>query len=254
MQKRCMIALLVFVALFSVVQVQATHNASDVTYASGSNGSSNRSSQATIIAANHLAQGGNTTQVNLSMNVITDKWQGYFGETNGSVILGAGNRVLYDFGGFKSNFVLAVIDPSFNFASICNATNEQNAQNLTAVMDLVFFNTTGDDPRTHADSANRSFNSKSKIGGILGVDSVALNPAASGFFSGIFQNGSVNATTQDLASAVAQKHFAFGVNVTNDATDFLGAGHTSDYELMVPVPTVGSTYGVLTYFFYMDIE
>lgn len=249
------LVVLSFILLISLsFSVYATINASDVGTAASSNGSANRSSQSTTIAANNLAQGGNTTQVNLTVTDITDKWQGYFGETNGSVILGAGNLVFYNFGTLKSNMVFATMDPSFNWATISNDTNAQGAQNITGLVDRIFFNTTGDDPRTHVDSANRTYTGRNKIGGILGVASVTLNPAASGFFSGIFQNGTLNETTQLLSAADARKFFAFGVNVTSDANDFLGGGHTSDYELMVPVPTSANTYSTATYYFFMDIE
>ena len=136
--------------LLLAVSVNAVVNGSDATGASGSNGSANRSS-ATSTAANNVAQGGNTTQLNLTVTDLTDKWQGYFGETNGSLILGAGSSVFYNFGTLRTNVVLATLDINFNFAQLRNDSGLNAGfdvgTNFTAIMDLIFFNTTGDEDR-----------------------------------------------------------------------------------------------------------
>ena len=243
-------------AMFSLLllafSAQAAVNGSDSVGAATANGSANRST-ATTSAGNYLAQGGNTTQLNVTITDITDKWQGFFGETNGSLILGAGGLSFFNFGEVRTNVVIASTDSNYNLAALQNETAA--GANLTSILDLVFFNTTVNDPRTERDSANRTFTGRNRIGGVSGVASATVLPATSGFYSGIFHNGSINNETASTGTAASRRnHYAFGVNVTSDVADFLTGGHTSDYELMVPVPTSGTTFGTVTYFFFMDIE
>ncbi|MFW6450333.1 MAG: hypothetical protein ACOCZ6_04730 [Nanoarchaeota archaeon] len=52
----------------------------------------------TDTAGSHGAQGGNVTEINLTSESSTSKWQGFHGSTQASLFLGMGNEVFYDFG------------------------------------------------------------------------------------------------------------------------------------------------------------
>ena len=59
------------------------------------------------------SQGGNVSMVNVSGTLSTDKWQGYYGNATGSLLLGLGNSIFYTFSGASAQAVY----------KICNCLN-----------------------------------------------------------------------------------------------------------------------------------
>ncbi|MEK6874623.1 MAG: LamG-like jellyroll fold domain-containing protein, partial [Nanoarchaeota archaeon] len=178
-----------------------------------------------------VTQGGNTTQINFTTNISTNKWTGFYGNTSGSTILGAGKQSFFDFGNVTPLFIAITQDINFNFVNI-RAAN-------TSLIDKHFsFN------ENDTDSANKTFNaSGKKIAGITGVPFAILQSGA--WYSGVFDNSSANNSIGD------PRFYAFGVEVNASQTDF--AGGTSDFELLVGTNATSDNSRNTVYFF-MDIQ
>ena len=58
------------------------------------------------------ANGGDVTVIDLSSSKSTNKWQGYFGSTKGSLTLGFEDELFYDFGEQKGKYVYATMSDS----------------------------------------------------------------------------------------------------------------------------------------------
>jgi len=171
-------------------------------------------------AGNSTAQGGNVTMINLTTTQSTSRWQGYYGNVTGSLSLGFGSSIFYDFSS-TSTSVFASRNASFDFTLLEAAT--------PAEIDTRW---------SYASGADMAVNIFTNTTDILGVTapSVELEPTDSNFNTTILKHG----TNESKLS------FAFGVNVQEPGVACFD-GTTCEYELMVPAD------GQEVYYFFMSI-
>jgi len=164
------------------------------------------------------AEGGNVTLLNLTTTQSTARWQGFYGNVSGSLSLGLGSDVLYDFSSATISSVFASMNQTFDFTVLQAATTNQ--------IDTVWGYGSG------ADIAANIFTGITTVEGVAGP-SVELEPIDSDFNTTIFNDG----------SSSVKESFAFGVTVQEPAVPCFDSSDC-EYELMVPA-TTGEVY----YFF-----
>ncbi len=177
-------------------------------------------------AGSDTAEGGNVTQLNLSVIISTSKWQGYYGNVTGALALGSGSDYFYNFSNSVVDAVYASQNESFDFTAI-----EQAA---AADVDTQWGYTTA----TDSDQAADIFTGTTSVGGVS-APSAELEPVGNGWNSTIF----------DCGSNDDKSYFAFGVNV-QDAGNGCFDGTTCQYELIVPADGASSEL----YYFFLSIE
>jgi len=171
-------------------------------------------------AGNATAQGGNVTLLNLTVTRSTDRWQGFYGNISGTLALGFGSDIFYDFSGSGPTSVFASRNETFDFTALEQAT--------AADIDTAW---------GYADGADQAVDIYTTTATIEGVNApaVELEPAGSDFNSSIF----------DMGVSSAKTHFAFGVDVQAAKPCFDGS--SCEYELMVP------SEGLEVYYFFLTI-
>jgi len=173
-------------------------------------------------AGNDTAEGGNVTMMNLSTTQSTTRWQGYYGNVTGSLSLGFGSSIFFDFSSSAISSVLATQNQSFDFTSL---------ETGTAVdLDSVWSYGSG------ADQAADIYTGTSVVEGVS-APSVELEPSGSDF----------NSTILDDGNNQTKSGFAFGVNVQEPSVACFD-GTNCEYELMVPA------FGTEVYYFFLTIS
>jgi len=171
-------------------------------------------------AGSSVGQGANVTMMNLSATVSTDRWQGFFGNVSGSVQIGLGFNIFYDFGTGTVQYVYASQNQSFDFDSLEAAA--------AADIDTVWNYAGGND------QAIDIYVDTTDISGIT-APSAEMEPVG--------QN--LNSTALDDSNTGDKGSFAFGALVQSGATCFDGT--VCDYELLVPAD------GIETYYMFVEI-
>ncbi len=145
-------------------------------------------------AGNHTAEGGNVTEINLTTESSTAKWQGFYGSTQASLFLGMGSEVFYDFGNETvSNVYATTSESAFDVESL-------EAVDASAVDGNWSFNS------TDTDSA-------------VNVYDIEHN----GFNATETNNGNTTFVAATVGEPTEKQHFVFGGVVLNGL-----------YELLVP--------------------
>lgn len=176
----------------------------------------------TSTAGNATAQGGNVTYVNVSATSTTSKWQGFYGNVTGTLQLGSGSNVFYDFGNVVFNTIFATTATNFDWANLAATT--------AAEIDTTWNLAAGTDNTTSV------FTSTATIASIGSVPSTTIN---NNFTTGIMEDGG-DADKGDYA-------FAGTIN----STGALGFdGNSYQYEILVPVNSTDND----VYNFYLSLE
>jgi len=218
------VCLLLFSVIFTLFTASfALAGIENATVSVGATGNLTEGSES--VSAPVTAQGGNVTNVDIETNVSTTKWQGFYGNVSGNLVLGLNTNVLYDFGSgaVVANTIYATQNSSFNFAGL----NEGNATDV----DNVFGFTTGGDP----DQAVDVFTIQTSPDTLVNTNSTTL---ADGNFQCFLANDGNEGN---------ETYMAFGGIVNANQAGF--NGQLMDYELLVPV-RAGTTP---VYYFYMSI-
>jgi len=208
------------IALIAITLALAGYAYGAIQGATVTEGGTNQTTETT--AGSDGAYGGNVTLINLTATVSTDRWQGYFGNVTGTLALGYGADLFYDFSAATALNVYASQNQSFAFGSLEAAA--------AADVDTQWGYGTGNDQAVDV------FTGSSNISGVV-VPSAELEPdAANLWYTGIF----------DDSGTTDKSYFAFGCNVTDGSTaGFDGTGW--HYQLMVPAD------GLETYYFFVQI-
>jgi hypothetical protein len=200
----CMIVLLSFAAY------AADTPKDGITTQVGESGKVTETGAQTAVAV----EGGNITTLNISTAASTGRWQGFVGNTSGSLALGRGADILFSFGNAEFDSV---------FATTTNALDWGNLQASTAnAVDTQWGFSVG------ADQAADAFTGSNSIEGIT-VPTVSLTGA---FLCGLFQ---------DRVTASSKDHFAFGGEVYTPAKAGFDNGEYN-YEIIVPTEDNTETY------------
>ena len=180
-------------------------------------------------AAATSAQGGNVTAVNVSADVSTSKWQGYWGNITGSLQLGTGATIFYNWSGVQFQAVYASPGSDVDFATI---TDLNTSANLTA-KDTDYGFTASD-----TDSINNTMSGNTCTAGTIFTAAAGVTPYNS-------TGGASSWTTcigEDAGGLLDDT--LFGTNIVQNGADAFN-GQTVQYQLMVPVIAAGDSY----YFF-----
>ncbi len=182
--------------------------------------------------ANVVTEGGNVTPLNLSSNVSTEKWAGYFGNVTGQIVLAPNNANMFYTWTWTSTDggeVCAVAAASgFDWSSIATA--------VAGDVDTVWGFDTGD-----TDSSTNTMTGNCNVD----IAGIAVNTACTTMPTSNLESVVVN----DGATAV-KSDIAFCVNIT--AGTALFDGSTGDYELLTAAnETVGATE---THYFWLELN
>ena len=179
------------------------------------------SSLTNITGTSITAVGGKVTSVNISTNISTTKWQGFYGSLSGNVLLGAGTDIFHNFGSvtFSSIFVSTGTGPTWS--SLIAGT--------AASVDTAWSFTSGDQDST-ATTFPTSAGTFAGIGSVPGI-------GIGNFNMGLLKDG----------AGTAKANHVFVADVGN-AAGFDGSNY--DYQVIVPVDSSGTE----TYYFYASLE
>jgi subtilisin family serine protease len=173
------------------------------------------------IVGNFSSQGGNVTNINLSSNISTNRWQGYYGNVTGTLAFGYGSYIFYNFGSAIEYAVYASQNQTFDFYSMQTAAPGD--------IDTLWNFAAGNDKAVDVFTG-----AITNISGVL-AQSIELNPIGQNFNSTILDDGNIG----------NKSNFAFGAILNKGGTCFDGT--TCDFELIVPVE------GLETYYLFLEV-
>ncbi len=187
-------------------------------------------------AANSVtAGGGNVTEVNVSSNQGTQKWQGFYGNVSGSLKLGDGSSTFYDWTGVTFQGVFASPDSNVNWGNGITAVTSASTPNL-ATLDTDYGFTSSD-----ADSINNTFSGTACNAGTAIASAAGVTPFNSTGTAGQWTTCIGEDSTGGVTGAV------FGTDVISAGADTYN-GNTAQFQLMVPVNATTQSY-----YFYLEI-
>ena len=194
---------------------------------------------------NVTADGGNVTEVNISISSQTQVWQGFFGEINGSIVLEDASGDLFY---------------SWNVSNVSGEVYASRRSNVNFAIIFPMNNCTTDNILTGAsfsDSANETFfpfsNSNPFAIGLVTINAstaCSTHPyVSSAPTSGAFEEIVVSDDPNNRSNASSSFNSTTWVGrIHSNTAGFDGATH--DYQLLVPV---NRTAGVNVYFFYAEL-
>ena len=183
--------------------------------------------QYTAPAANAIAaEGGNVTENTVESNASTTKWQGFWGNVSGSLRLGDGSAIFYDWSGvtFQAIYASPAVAPSFGSLSGVDAALDLEA------LDTAFGLTSAD-----ADSIASTMTGNTCVAGTEITAAAGVTPNGAGAWE----------TCVGDSGALGLGSVVFGTNIAS------GEGYngdTIDYQIMVPAQGAGTDY-----YFFLEI-
>ena len=187
--------------------------------------------------ASVITEGGNVTELNLSSNISTAKWAGYWGNVTGDIVLAPNNaQMFYTWAWTASDGgeVCAVAAASgFDWSSVQAA--------LGSAVDTIWsFDTLDTDSGSNTLATTGSME-------VAGTLVPATNCTTTGTGGGYIFETCILA---DNAAPTLKNELAFCVNITGAGTLF--NGQTGNYELLTATnETAGSTE---THYFWMELN
>jgi hypothetical protein len=229
--------LIAFIAVLLTAAISAIPEGATV--AVGSPQTKNASSPQSV-----TADGGNITEVNITVTTQTQAWQGFWGEVSGTLVLqdaAAFNFFSWNFSNISGE-VYASRDNAVAFANI-NPNNNCSIDNV-----LTGFGQTDSVNNTFINNSNRFI----AVGSVqinastaCAVHSYVNNTAQSSFFQTIILTDDANNATN---ASVGGNTSVYATPIDGDQAGYNTDLH--DYQLLVPV---NRTAGVNTYFFYAEL-
>jgi len=182
--------------------------------------------------ANVTTEGGNVTQLNLSSNISTEKWAGFWGNVSGRIVLSPGTGMFYTWtwDSSRGGEVCAIAAPSgFDWSGLQSVT--------AAVINSIWNFGSATDNATNTLTSTCNVD----IAGIP-VSNTAGNVTGGNYFK--------TCAVADQASPSTKADIAFCVNITQGGNLF--NGQTGDYQLLVATnETAGTTE---TYYFWLELD
>jgi len=188
-----------------------------------------------LTTASQQTEGGNVTYGNLTGNVSTEKWAGFWGNVSGNIVLapGANQPMFYTWAWTSADGgeVCAVAAPSFTWASV----QAVGAATIDAIWGFDVLNT---------DSASNTLADASCNVIVAGI---AVPPS-----TGVTTNGGTFETcaVADAGAPVWKDDIAFCVNITQGGTLFNSL--TGDYQLLTAANETAGQYE--TYNFWLELD
>ena len=181
---------------------------------------------------NFTTSGGNVSNINLSSNISTNKWTGFWGNVSGGILLspgaGLGNLYSWTWSPTNGGEVCAVASPyGFNWANIASVA--------ASAIDTAWSFGAASDNATNTLTSTCSIT----VGGVS-ITGTAANTTGLGNF---------RTCAVDDGTTTTKGNFAFCVDINSSGTLF--NNQSGNYELMAPTnKTTGSTE---TYSFWMEL-
>ncbi|MEM4194959.1 MAG: hypothetical protein QXY05_01490 [Candidatus Anstonellales archaeon] len=188
-----------------------------------------------VANANYTTEGGNVTEINLTGNISTEKWAGFWGNVSGRIVLAPGiNQPMFFTWAWNSangGEVCAVAAPSgFDWSAI---------QAVAAAAIDAVWGFAGTDTDSAANTLSTS----------CSVDIAGTSVSGSaGNYTGV--GGFETCAVADQAVPAAKTDIAFCVNITQGGNLFNGL--TGDYELLAATNEVAGQYE--TYYFWLELD
>ncbi|MGB9719574.1 MAG: hypothetical protein ACPL06_03200 [Candidatus Anstonellales archaeon] len=188
-----------------------------------------------VASANYTTEGGNVTNINLTGNISTEKWAGFWGNVSGRIVLapGAGQPMFFTWAWNSTNGgeVCAIAGPSgFDWSGLQTVAASE--------IDTVWGFAGGD-----TDSAANTLMSSCNVD----VAGIPVSGSA-GNFTGV--GGFETCAVADQAIPAVKTDIAFCVNITQGGNLFNGL--TGDYELLAPTNETAGQYE--TYYFWLELD
>jgi len=230
--------ILLALAVMAVLAMAVSANPNGATVTAGTPETGTASTAGTV-----LAQGGNITEINLTVESITQRWQGYYGEVSGNITLeNAAGDLFYRWNvGTVTGEVYATQDSS---APIWGGISGDDV--TAADLDTVIGWSDGADNATNTFTAdsNLAIDIMGSVTGASTRDAVYTytnSTAGTDWQTILLRDGSGTAITDYV--------FATFINADQDAFN----SATADFQLLVPEDhTDGS--GSTTYYFYVELS
>ena len=189
---------------------------------------------AQVLEVNYTTEGGNVTEINLTSNISTEKWAGFWGDVTGQLVLAPNNADMFYTWAWDSTDggeVCAVAAPSgFDWTNVALAA--------AGAIDTVWGFATGDTDS----SANTVADTCSIEVAGTAIPSTACTTNVEG--------GLESVVVQDGAPVLGVKDgLAFCVNITAGTSLW---AETVDYTLLVPTDEEAGTYE--TYHFWLELN
>lgn len=171
------------------------------------------------------AQGGNVTEVNVSADTSTSRWQGFYGNVSASLALGDGSTVFFNWSNAGVQAIFASPDNSVDWLSITSRSLDAEKE----AKDTLFSFDSQD-----ADSINQTIQGSGCSAGSYLSGAGGVTPYNSSGLPGLWETclGDDGATLADTV---------LGTNVIAAGGDAFN-GQEVQYQLMVPVPTTNTNY------------
>jgi len=185
--------------------------------------------------ANVTTEGGNVTNLNLSGNISTEKWAGFWGNVSGRIVLAPGiNQPMFftwTWNSSRGGEVCAIAAASgFDWSGV---------QLVPASKIDSIWGFTG----TDTDSAVNTLKSTCSVD----VAGIPVSGSA-GNFTGV--GGFETCAIADQSAPGAKSDVAFCVNITQNGNLFNGL--TGDYELIAPTNETAGQFE--TYYFWLELD
>ncbi len=190
-----------------------------------------------VMQANLTTEGGNVTELNLSSNISTEKWTGFWGNVTGDIVLAPNNVNMFytwTWSASDGGEVCAVAAASgFDWSAVQSAVG--------SVVDTIWFFDTGD---TDSGTNTIATAGDMEVAGtfVSGTDCTTTGTGGGDIFE--------TCVLADNAAPTLKDELAFCVNITSAGTLF--NGQTGDYELLTATnETAGSSE---THYFWMELN
>jgi len=188
-----------------------------------------------VLNANVTTEGGNVTELNLSSNISTERWAGFWGNVSGQIVLAPNTTAIFYTWTWNSS----------NGGEVCAvaASSGFNWASLSAVANTVIDSVWGFGAAT--DNATKTFNET--------CASITINNQTVSSTAGSLTGQRVDFKTcaiADSGSPTAKSDIAFCVPIKNAGNLF--NGQTGDYELIAP--TDAGPTATETYYFWLELD
>ncbi len=178
------------------------------------------------------AGGGNVTEVNISADLSTSKWQGYWGNVSGSLRLGDGSNVFFDWSNVEFAAVYASPNSNPDWTSVTAVSSQGDKETKDAAFGFT---------NTDADSITNTMTGSACAAGTEISGAAGVTPYDNAGDPGSWDTCIADITGTDTTRAL------FGTNIISaGATAYNGLN--VQFQLMVPAADGGTNY-----YFFLEI-
>lgn len=198
------------------------------------------------VGANTTAIGGYVTEIDISISQQTRKWQGYYGNVSGGIVLmdGSGNSMYNWTIDDPTGEIYAT--PLDTIPTWTDYNHTANTTNVSVAFDL------GTSVTGVADNATDTFNTTHSGFYLAGMDiPTSIGPCANTMGGGATPNWETVVLTDSDAGTDTTDFLFIGI-IQEDGISFKGDGDSCDYQMIVP-ENPNDDGAATTYYFYVEV-